>query len=81
VKRVQLPAKEGNCAAVDASALPAITRAYLEQAYPNYVFEKAFRVQWNGTVQGYVVVIDANNTKYAIAFDASGNFLKVKTIS
>ena len=66
---------------MDASALLALVLAYLEEAYPNYVFEKAFRVQWKGAVQEYVVVIDANNTKYALAFDASGNFLKVKTIS
>jgi hypothetical protein len=28
----------------------------------------------------YVVVIDANNAKYALAFDASGNFINVKTL-
>ena len=81
VKRVQLPAKEGNCAAVGASALPALTLAYLEHAYPNYVFEKAFAIKLNGTLQAYVVVIDANNTKYALEFDGAGNFLRVKTIS
>jgi hypothetical protein len=31
-------------------------------------------------VKGYVVFIDANNTKYAVEFDAAGNFLRAKTI-
>jgi hypothetical protein len=31
-------------------------------------------------VKGFVVVIDANNTKYAVEFDAAGNFVKAKTI-
>ena len=81
VKRVQLPSREGNCTSVDQRALPATTLAYLDQSYPNYVFEKAFAIKWNGSLQGYIVVVDANNTKYALEFDASGNFLKAKTIS
>jgi hypothetical protein len=81
VKRVQLPSKEGSCSTIEQNALPATTLAYLDQAYPNYVFEKAFAIKWNGSLQGYVVVIDANNTKYAVEFDASGNVLGAKTIS
>jgi len=81
VKRVQLPSREGSCTSIDQGALLATTLAYLDQTYPDYVFEKAFAIKWNGSLQGYVVVIDANNTKYALEFDASGNFLKAKTIS
>ncbi len=81
VKRVQLPSREGGCSTVEQSALPAVTLAYLDETYPNYVFEKAFAIRVGGIVQAYVVVIDANNTKYALEFDASGNFLKAKTIS
>ena len=81
VKRVQLPSKEGGCSTVEQSVLPAVTLAYLGDTYPDYVFEKAFVIKAGGVVQAYVVVIDANNTKYGLEFDANGNFLKAKTIS
>jgi len=42
--------------------------------------EKAFSESVNGALKGFVVVIDANNTKYAIAFDAAGNFVASKAI-
>jgi hypothetical protein len=48
--------------------------------YPNYVFDKAFSVTVGGTLKGYVVILDASITRFAIAFDASGNFVQAKTI-
>lgn len=78
--RVQLPQKPGRIASVEASALPAAITAYLQTTYPGYVFNKAFSTSLNGSIQGYVVLIDANNTRYAIAFDASGTFVAAKTI-
>lgn len=80
VSRSELPAKQGMIQSIELTALPSAAASYLSQTYPNYVFEKAFAVSKNGSVQGYVVIIDANNTKYAVAFDAGGNFLKAKTI-
>ena len=80
VKRDQLPAERGSVQSVELTALPSTAANYLSQTYPNYVFEKAFSISENGTVKGFVVVIDANNTKYAVAFDASGNFVAAKTI-
>jgi len=80
INRVQAPAPHGNIASIDQSALPANALSYLSSTYPNYVFNKAFSVTVNGVVQGYCVVIEANSTKYAIQFDASGNFVKAKTI-
>jgi hypothetical protein len=80
VKRVSLPSKQGNCLSIGLADLPSIAANYLSQTYPNYVFEKAFSISQNGTVKGYVVVIDANNTKYAVEFDAAGNFVSAKTI-
>lgn len=62
------------------AALPAAVTTYLIATYPDYVFDKAFVVTENSTVQGYVVVIDANNTRYATAFDAAGGFIAAKTI-
>lgn len=81
VKRDELPAKShGSIASIELAALLSVAAGYLSQTYPNYVFENAFSVSENVTVKGYVVVIDANNTKYAVAFDVSGNYVKAKTI-
>lgn len=80
VKRDQLPTGHGSIQSIDLTALPSAAANYLSQTYPNYVFEKAFSFSLNGTVQGYVVIIDANNTKYAVEFDVSGNFVRAKTI-
>jgi hypothetical protein len=78
--RVTLPAPPGNCVSISQSALPTNVQSYLSTTYPNYVFEKAFAAYANSALQGYVVIINANNTKYAVKFDASGNFVSVKTI-
>lgn len=80
VRRVALPTPPGNCEPIAQSALPANVLSYLTTTYPNYVFEKAFAAYRAGAVQGYVVIINANNTKYAVRFDASGNFVSIKTI-
>lgn len=80
VRRVTLPSPHGDCTSIVESALPANTLSYLTTTYPGYVFEKAFSFSDNGTLQGYVVVINSNNTKYAVRFDASGNFVSVKTV-
>lgn len=79
-KRVKLHAREGKATAVEAAALPASITAYLTATYPGYVFNRAFSIALNGTLKGYVVVIDANNTRYGIAFDAQGNFEAAKVI-
>lgn len=82
VNRVTLPepAPREVIAAVAQSSLPASIGSYLSATFPAYVFEKAYTLTINKTVQGYVVVIEANSTKYAVLFDASGNFVKVKTV-
>jgi hypothetical protein len=80
VKRDQLPTERGSVQGVELSALPSAAANYLSLTYPNYVFEKAFSFSENGSVKGYVVIIDANNTKYAVEFDAAGNFVRAKTI-
>lgn len=80
VSRVQLTTKQGSCNAIEQSALPSASLNYLATTYPNYVFKKAFSVSQAGAIKGYVVFIDANNTKYAVGFDASGNFISTKTV-
>jgi hypothetical protein len=80
IKRIQLPAGPAKVRSIEASALPSKSSAYLNTTYPNYVFKKAFELNVNGALKGYLVLIDANLTKYAIHFDASGQFLKAVTI-
>lgn len=79
VSRISLPAPGDRPVIADAT-LPATAQGYLATTYPNYVLDKAFSLTVAGTLKGYVAVIDANNTRYCVAFDASGNFTAVKTI-
>jgi hypothetical protein len=80
IKRVTLPVPVGSCLSIAQSALPANVLSYLDTTYPNYAFDKAFAVYKNSVLQGYVVILNANNTKYGVRFDASGNFVSAKTI-
>jgi hypothetical protein len=80
VSRVELPAQKGKANSIEQSALPANALSYLSATYPNYVFNKAFSITVNGTVQGYCVVIEANATRYAVQFNAAGNFVKAKPV-
>jgi hypothetical protein len=80
VKRVLLPAGPEQPQPVAQTALPAAILTYLTTTYPNYVFEKAFSLSAGSNVQGYLVIIDANSTKYAVEFDTSGNFISAKVI-
>ena len=80
IKRVKLYEHTGSVAAVDQTALPAAAQDYLSSTYPDYVFKQAFSFSENGVLLGYVVCIDANGTKYAIEFDASGNFINAFTL-
>jgi hypothetical protein len=80
IKRTDLPASPAKGRSIEASALPAVSTTYLTTTYPNYVFKKAFELKTNSTIKGYLVLIDANLTKYAIHFDANGQFVKAVTI-
>lgn len=80
VKRLIIAAPGGQLAAIDQAALPSSILSYLTAAYPDYVFEKAFSLTADGSIPAYLVVIDANNTKYGLVFDSSGALLSVHTI-
>lgn len=75
IKRIQLPAFPAKGKTIEATALPAAATAYLASTYPNYVFKKAFEIKANNAVKAYLVLIDANLTKYAVHFDANGQFI------
>lgn len=76
VKRIQIIVHKGKKVAVAQTELPAKALTYLSTTYPAYVFNKAFSIKLNGTIQAYVAFIDANGTRYGVQFDASGNFVK-----
>ena len=80
ISRVQLPAREGYVSQLNQNELSSGVLSYLSSTYPGYVFNKAFSITINGVLQGYCIVIDANNTKYGVQFDAGGNFVRVKSI-
>lgn len=80
VSHTLLPQHGGQITAVSEAALPAAVSTYLNSTYPGYVFEKAFSLTAAGVLKNYCVVINANNTRYALLFDAAGNFVAVKTI-
>lgn len=80
IKRDALPGLGDRDHEIAQTALPANVLTYLSTTYPSYVFEKAFTDAENGTVKGYLVIIDANLTRYAVAFDGSGTFIKAKII-
>ena len=80
IKRIELPAGHGKGRSIEATALPVNTSTYLNTTYPNYVFKKAFEMKEDNILKGYLVLIDANLTKYAIQFNASGQFVKAISI-
>ncbi|MFC0512823.1 PepSY-like domain-containing protein [Mucilaginibacter angelicae] len=80
VKRVQIEKHDLKHAVVTEANLPAAITTYLTTTYPGYVFDKAFSESSGGTLQGYVVFITSNSTKYAIIFNASGTFVKALPI-
>jgi hypothetical protein len=65
---------------VSKDSLPVSSLSFLTTTFPNYVFESAVSLTVNGQLQGFVVVIDANNTKYSTWFDASGNLVAILPI-
>ncbi len=79
VNRAELSAHRGRANTIAESALPANAQSYLTATYPGYVFSRAFSISGT-TMQGYVVIIEANSTRYALQFDAAGNFVRAKTI-
>jgi hypothetical protein len=80
IKRESLPGHSGKGKEITQDKLPANVLAYLNTTYPNYVFKKAFEHSMNGTLKGHLVIIDANLTKYAVLFNATGAFVEAKII-
>ncbi len=79
-KRVALYHNQRAVETVTADELPPAIATYLANTYPASVFDEGYAFVYNQILQGYILVIDANNTKYALEFDASGNFLAAVTI-
>lgn len=80
IKRIALPVPPGLVQPVLQDSLASSILSYLTTTYPGYVLEKAFSLSVDNILQGFIVAIDANNTKYVLLFDANGNFVAVRTI-
>jgi hypothetical protein len=80
IERNALPSHGGQDKEIQQSALPANVLTYLNTIYPNYGFKKAFSASEKGAVRGYLVIIDANLTKYAVLFDGNGVFVMAKSV-
>lgn len=61
-------------------SLPAAGLSFLTTTFPDYVFESALSLTVNGQLQGYLVVIDANNTKYSVWLNPAGDLVAVLPI-
>lgn len=75
-----LPAVNAELEDIAKSGLPSPVLDYLSYTFPNYVFNKADVVHSNGNMLGNLVLINANNTRYAVAFDVFGNCVSNKVI-
>ena len=80
IRRDKLPSPKGKEQEVALTSLPANAQTYLTETYPAYVFKKAFSVKKAGVDLGYLVLIEANLTKYAVQFGANGQFVSAVTI-
>jgi hypothetical protein len=80
VRRVQLYSRGPVSQQINQTDLPSTAQTYLSNTYPDYVFERGYSIYVNNSLQGYIVVIDSNNTKYAVEFDATGNLVGAITI-
>lgn len=76
----EIKSHKGRISEVAVSDLPAAIIAYLDTTYPGYAIEKSYSVSKDSAVAGYVLLIDANDTRYGVAFDKDGNFVGVKLI-
>lgn len=83
IKRVQMHhcGCFGKVVPIAETDLPVSASNYLTATYAGYTLKQAFKIVDNtGTIKRYVVLIDANNSKYVVEFDASGNFLEAHLV-
>jgi hypothetical protein len=80
LKREEFHPAKGHAIPVPDAQLPATVTGYITNTYPGAVIKMAFTIQDNNNPGGYLVFIDANNTKYALIFDANGAFVKALTV-
>lgn len=52
----------------------------LSNTFPNYIFNYGDMMNVNGVSMGNLILINANNTRYLVAFDANGKLLSNKVV-
>jgi len=80
LKREEFHPAKGHVFPVPDAQLPASVTGYITTTYPGAVIKMAFTILDNNNPGGFLVFIDANNTKYALIFDATGAFVKAMTV-
>jgi hypothetical protein len=80
IRRVELPFQPAHYQVKELANLPSTITSYLDTAYTDYTLKKAYTLSLSGPVKAYIVIIDANSTRYALEFDATGSFVRVKTL-
>jgi hypothetical protein len=81
ISRLDITGRKGFHEGIVQSDLPQNVLDYLNTTYPGYLFKKGFLIQDSaGAISGYLVFLDDNNTKYAVAFDGAGNFVSARTV-
>lgn len=80
IKRVYLPIVQGKISSISESKLPAKASSFLTTTFPGFAFNKIFAISAFGGIKGYLSLIDANLTKYAVLFNANGEAIASFTI-
>lgn len=80
IKRVYLPIVQGKISLLSESKLPAKASTFLTTTFPGFSFNKVFEISAFGGIKGYLSLIDANMTKYAVLFNANGEAIASFTV-
>jgi len=80
IKRVYLPIVQGKISVMSESKLPAKATTFLTATFPGFAFNKVFEISAFGGIKGYLSLIDANMTKYAVLFNTNGEAIASFTV-
>ncbi|MCA6468265.1 MAG: hypothetical protein IM541_01085 [Chitinophagaceae bacterium] len=65
---------------IEKSNLSSTIQNKLSNTFPNYVFNKSDLMTVNNSSMGTLVLINANNTRYAVSFNNNGDMISKKAI-
>jgi hypothetical protein len=65
---------------IEKSTISSKVLTTLSNTFPNYIFNYGDMMNVNGVNMGNLILINANNTRYLVAFDANGKLLSNKVV-